>query len=172
MKKQMQILQKGFTLVELLIYMGIFSILLFVLLQLFSAILSTHAESQATSGLSQDSNYIFSRLSYDVRRADSSSISVPSASQVQMTISGSTYLYQYDSTKHNLTLSVAGGTPDQINSINTTINQVGDIAFTLLGNSGAENKPTVQVVLKLTSTSVRPGNTTQSKTYQTTIGSR
>ena len=46
--------QKGFSLVELLLYMGLFSILLASLMQLFGAIIAVRLESEATSAVLQD----------------------------------------------------------------------------------------------------------------------
>src|SRR5260221_10945575 len=63
--------QRGFTLMELLLYMGIFSVLLVVLMQLFTSILSLHAESQATSSVDQDGNFALMRLAYDIHRSSS-----------------------------------------------------------------------------------------------------
>lgn len=157
----------GFTMVELLVYMGIFSILLLVLMQLFGAILATHAESQATSGLSQDGNYILSRLSYDIRNATATSISVTSPTQLQMTVNG---VATTVSLSGNTLSEVVGGTSYALNSVNTN---VGSVAFIKLGNATAGSKPTVQILLTLKSTTLRPGSTTtQSETFETTTGTR
>src|SRR5579859_4809889 len=70
--------QKGVTLIELIIYMGIFSTLLMVLVQLFGSIVNVSLESQSNSSVSQDSRFILSRMSYDIRLADPTSFTQPS----------------------------------------------------------------------------------------------
>jgi prepilin-type N-terminal cleavage/methylation domain-containing protein len=152
---------KGFTMVELLLYMGIFSILLVVLMQLFTSILDVHLESQATSSVDQDGNYILARLTYDIHNA--SAITSPalgvSSSTLQLT-GGPTYSLNTG----KLLLNNA----DPLNSINTTIPS---ITFKTLGNGGAGNKSTVQIIMTVQSKTIRRGGVNQ-KIFQTTIGVR
>src|SRR5258708_14824797 len=70
--------ERGFTLVEMLIYMGIFSLMLIALTQIFTSIIDVQLESQSNGSVSQDGQYILSRLSYDISRAQD--IATPSAS--------------------------------------------------------------------------------------------
>lgn len=164
----------GFTLVELLLYMGIFAILLIVMMQLFTAILSTHAESQATSGITQEGNFILSRLAYDIRRADS--VDYPTTygtafPKLTVTTSGVSDTYQYDNTKKTLSVTT-GGTTYPLTSYGAVVKQASDVSFTLLGN-GAGYKPTVQIILTLTSTTTRPGSSSpQAQQFETTVGTR
>src|SRR5687768_16701793 len=88
--------QKGFTLVELLIVMGLFGILLTVVTDMFVSTLSLQTESAAHSSVSQDGRFILSRLSYDIERA--SSITTPaslgaSGSTLSMVVGGVAYSY-------------------------------------------------------------------------------
>lgn len=61
----------GFTLIELLIYVGLSSILIAIMSQLFLAVLSVRLESKHTTGVQQDGRFILTRLSHDIRRAQS-----------------------------------------------------------------------------------------------------
>ena len=73
MKKRMnqhQKKQRGFTLVELLVYFGLFSILLVVINSLFITSLEQQTQDLARSALQQESEYILSRLKYDIYNAD------------------------------------------------------------------------------------------------------
>src|SRR5690242_20616871 len=79
----------GFTLIELLIYMGIFSILLLILTKMFTAIIDVHLESQATSSVSQDGNYIMTRLSSDIRKAKTVVLPAPGTQDTQLHIKAS-----------------------------------------------------------------------------------
>src|SRR3990172_6790072 len=50
--------RRGFTIIELILYMGMLSILLAVLSQIFVSILNVQLESQSSSSIEQDSRYI------------------------------------------------------------------------------------------------------------------
>ncbi len=61
--------QAGVTLVELLIYMGLFMGFLLLLSGLFVSILDVQRESVETARIEEDSQFLFSRLQYDISRA-------------------------------------------------------------------------------------------------------
>ena len=67
--------QRGFTLIELIIYGGMLSILLGVFVTLFGSIVDAQLDSQATSSVQQDGQFIMTKLSHDIMNA--SSISIP-----------------------------------------------------------------------------------------------
>jgi Tfp pilus assembly protein PilW len=69
--------QDGFTIVELLIYMGLLVIMIVIFTQIFVSILDNQLRSTNTSNVADDGRYIYSRFIYDVNRADS--IASPSA---------------------------------------------------------------------------------------------
>lgn len=156
---------RGSTLVEMLIYMGIFSILLVVFLQIFSMTLDSQKESQNTSSIAQDGKFIIARLSYDIPEAQT--IVSPTLggqdSILQLTKGSDTYTYGI--TNNNLTLTT-GSEIDRLNSANTTVS---NISFKRLGNSGGKN--TIQV--RFTITGIVLGNkNSDTETFQTTIGQR
>src|SRR5689334_20376440 len=61
---------KGFTMVELLLYMGLLAIFLTMLTRLFTATLDVQLGSEATGMVEEDSRYIYSRFAYDISRAN------------------------------------------------------------------------------------------------------
>src|SRR4030043_150732 len=88
--------QKGFTLVEILLYMGLLAILLVVLTEILVSILAVKTESEATSSVEQDSRFILSRMAYDISCA--TEINTPpqigqTRSNLRMTVGG--VLYEY-----------------------------------------------------------------------------
>src|SRR6266550_3490019 len=160
-------LQSGFTLIEQLIYMGLLSILLAVFLQIFTSILDVHLESQATSSITQDGNYILVRLAHDIRLAQkvtSPSQGASSNSSLQIIDGATNYTYQL--TGNNLTISVNGATPDNLNSVST---KVSSINFTNLGNNASGLKNTVQIAVTLKSVTQRINGKIQTETFQTTV---
>lgn len=60
----------GFTLVELLVYFGLFAILLVVINGLFITSLEQQSVDSARSALQQESEYVLAKLKYDIYNAD------------------------------------------------------------------------------------------------------
>lgn len=161
MKKQ---LQKGTTLVELLLYMGIFLLMLIVLMQIFSSILDVQLESQASSSVAQDGKYILQRMLYDIRSAQS--ISLPATpgntgTTLQIVVAGVTYVYTANAGYLQLTKN---NTTDNLNSVDTTIS---NLSFQRLGNATGKN--TITISFTLTSNTSRfEGKEVQ--IFQETVG--
>lgn len=68
-------MKKGFTLVELLLYMGLVVIFLGVLTNLFVSVLDVKDESSGVSFVEQDGRFILSRLLYDANQSGADYIS-------------------------------------------------------------------------------------------------
>ena len=161
--------QKGFTLVELLIYIGIFSILILVLFQLLSLIFDVQLESQSSSSVTQDSRFIINRLSYDLGQAEV--VTVPdflasASSTLQFSKNNTAYTYSLQNGKITLTNS-GQGTIDELNSHNTTVS---NLIFTRLSDSESENS-TVTMSFTLTSTIIKRGEVA-SEDFTITVGTR
>jgi prepilin-type N-terminal cleavage/methylation domain-containing protein len=168
MKKVLQAAAQGFTLVEMLIAMGLMTIFLVVLSDIVVTVGQVSQESDATSTVAEDGRYILSRLSYDIERA--TSVTTPAAlgnttNNLVLVIGGVTYTYSINGS-NNLQLVVSPNT-DTLNGGDTTISN-----FTVqrLGNSGG--KETLTVNFTVTSKTFRNGSTLESKTYTTTVGRR
>lgn len=171
-------LQRGFTLVELLLYMGVFSILLVVLLELFGTILSTHVESQATSSVDQDGSFILSRLTYDIHNSSlvtnptlgNSCTATPIDTSCKLELSATIYELNVDADGNvNLLLTANENPSEQLNSKNT---EMKEITFRTLGNSVANAKPSVELQFTLKSKALRTGGQPQMQTFKTTVGTR
>ncbi|MBI2621281.1 MAG: prepilin-type N-terminal cleavage/methylation domain-containing protein [Candidatus Levybacteria bacterium] len=161
-------INKGFTLIEFILYMGIFTILLTVTLQMFGSIFDVQLESEAHSSVESDGRFILSRFSYDISRAQSISAPVsygsPSPS-LSIVINGQTITYSLGSSDF-LLQNEGTGTMDQLNSGETSVS---DLSFMRLeGDSG---KDVIQILFTLTSeTTKRSGK--EINTFQTTAGMR
>ena len=144
--------QKGFTLVELLLYMGIFAIILVVTLQMFGSVFEAHLESQANSDVGADGRFILNRFIYDMNRAQN--ISTPSSAgsasdTLSILIDGSTFTYGVSN--NNLILQDSGNnTSDQLNSEGTDVSQISFIRL-----AGGDGKDVIQLSFTLTSKVVR-----------------
>lgn len=153
MKKKLLILNfklstlKGTTLIELLLYIGLLSIFIGVLTGLFGTAIEIFLSSQSTTGISTDSTFILSRLTYDIHRAQS--ITTPlsfgeSSSNLTLVINGISYTYARDS-DGNLTYANNLGSFN----LNSHLAQVSEMTFTKIGNSGGvESTVKVNILLK------------------------
>ena len=159
---------KGFTLVETLLYIGIFSILIVILFQLLSSIFDVQLESQSTSSVSMDGRFILNRFNYDIGQA--TSISIPSlgtSGQTLRFLTGGT-TYTYSLTNGNVTLtSSPSESVDQLNGFNTTVS---NINFLRLGDVNGKND-IITFSFTLTSKTVKRGGAS-AQNFRTTIGIR
>lgn len=160
---------KGFTLVEILLYIGIFSILIVVLFQLLSSIFDVQLESQSTSSVVRDGRFILNRFSYDIGQAKTiiSPISLGSQSaSLQFSIGSTTYTYLL--VNENLTLANSSlGTTDELNSINTAVS---NLNFLRLSDTNGDND-TVTISFILTSKIIKRGEASL-QSFTTTMGTR
>lgn len=157
---------KAFTLIELLLFLGLFTIILGVLTNLFSVIIDTQAEVQSTSAVENDSKFITTRIIYDIHRA--TDISTPASlgaqsSTLSLLIDGNTYVYSLN----NGNLLLTSGS--QSNALNSNLTQVTNISFRRLGNVGG--KHTIQLQFTLEDRNETAAGT-EIKTINTTIGLR
>jgi prepilin-type N-terminal cleavage/methylation domain-containing protein len=162
--------KKGFSLIELLIYMAILSSMLVVLTQIFTSIIQARLESEATSGVQQNANYILNRFIYDISRA--TSIDIPASyggtpsSSLQITING--VIYAYSLNGGSLQISNNLGT-DDLNSNEVTVS---NLEFTKIGStiSGVKND-SVKVNFRLASVATKTSGK-EIKDYQITVAPR
>jgi type II secretory pathway pseudopilin PulG len=157
--------QRGATIVELLLYMGILAMFLTILTQTFSASVNAQLESQNTSSVEQDGRYIMLRFIYDITRA--TSITTPAApgnqgNTLQLTIGGTTYIYSLSGTN----LQINDGSVTQLNSPDTSISA---LTFKRLGKVGGRNSITVSYTV--TGNTIQNGGP-QIKTFSTTVSLR
>ncbi len=168
MKKASHNTKKGFTLIELILYMGMFSVILLVLSALFTAIIDTQLDVEATSAVEADSKFVASRLMYDIQRAES--ITTPASlggqgSSLTLVVDGTVFVYSLQN--QNLLLTV-GSDSQQLNGEGSSVT---DLTFTRLGNAGSGAKPAVRTQITFESTVAQPQDP-ETKTVDITIGLR
>ncbi len=158
-------IKKAFTLIELIIFMGIFSILIFILADIFISSLKTKTASESSAAINQDARFIFAKLSSDINNANS--INSPALGSSSSTID--LVLYGIPETirlnNNNIELVTAGNTY-VLNSINSRIT---NLAFTRLGNDPGKN--TIRINLTLQSRAI-VNNNPEVISLETTIGLR
>lgn len=157
---------KGYSLIEILLYMGLLSLFLFSLTNLFVSSLDVKLESESTSSVEQDSRYLLSRLRYDIFQATSISVPVNVGDQgasLQITRDGTIYTYLL--VDGNLVVS-DGVNNDQLNSSRS---QITSLSFQRLGNIGGKNTITINYTLE--SRIIRPSGP-ETRSYQSTFAIR
>ncbi len=159
-------IKKGFTLVEILLYMALLSIFLITLVDILVSALDVQLESQATSAVDIDSRFISSRLNYDILRA--SAITTPAnlgdtANSLVATIGGVNYTYSLSG--GNLVLNDGSGGKN----LNSSESTVAGISFQKLGSAGS--KETIHVVYTLESVTLRASGK-ESRIIDTVFGRR
>ncbi len=164
------IFEKGTTLVELIVYMAMFSILLIMLLQMFTSILNAQLESQVTSEVAIDGRFILSRLSYDIRNANNIITplvfgSVGSGNTLHITGSGTDYTYALSAGNIILTNNTTGYS-GMLNSIDTTVKS---LSFTKIGSSSGGRTVDVSITIQ---SNAREQTGYETKTFVTAVGTR
>lgn len=159
--------QKGFTIIELLLYMGLLSIILLVFIELFVSLTRVRMENESTSNIQQDSSYLINKLIYDIHQAKTISLPLnpPDESNVlNMIVNGTTYSYATDSAKN---LIMSDGTTDyQLNGYDT---QVSSILFTRLGQDDIHD--VIKIKFTVASRVKKPAGF-ESQAYETIVGLR
>jgi type II secretory pathway component PulJ len=156
---------KGVTMVELLIYIGLLSLFLTVLTTLFVSIFKLQLTTQSTSSLTQDTRFIIARMGYDIENASSVSVISPSTLQFNGTSS-----YSRDESG-NLILTI-GGVSNKLNGLDTSIS---GITFQKIGSQppapATPPPPTIQVKFTINSNVIEQSGP-RSQDIQTTYGLR
>lgn len=157
---------KGFTIVEMILYMGFLSGFLLVLTRMLSTSLEIQTEAEATTSVHQDGRFILAKLSYDLGNTDTlvtPNVTGQTTNSLVFTIVPTKYTYALSN--GTLTRQDAFGT-NALNSVNTTVTN-----FSVTRREGTGSKPTLSVSFTLQSVAKKiPGADIQ--TFQTTIGIR
>ncbi len=161
--------QKGFSIVEIIVYVGLLSIFMLVLLDVFITILNARLEAESTSTLNQDARYVLSKLEYDIGNADS--VTMPlnngdSSNTLVLTQEGIDKTYSLDGSGNFLISS--GFSSYKLNGEDTDVT---DLSFKKLGNSEPGDKPTIKISYTVRSKIIRKGGT-QTLSFNTTVGLR
>ncbi|MBI4080641.1 MAG: prepilin-type N-terminal cleavage/methylation domain-containing protein [Candidatus Levybacteria bacterium] len=158
--------ERGFTLVEMIISMGLLLILLLVFAQILSSLLDVQIESESTSYLQQDNRFIVLRLTRDIHEV--STIIIPGSvgeqsNTLQIQVDGIDYTYTVQN--NNLILTDNSGSY-ALNSHDTTVS---NLSFHRLGKINGKNS--IRVQLRLTS-KAQQAKGPDIRDIQTTIGLR
>src|SRR5690242_969296 len=94
--------KKGFTLVEFLVFMGLYSIIIVIMMQIFVSMIDVQLANKSSSSIDQEGDYLLARLAADMDVAQT--INVPSdlgtpSTTLRITLNdGSIYTYSISGT--------------------------------------------------------------------------
>ncbi len=156
--------QEGTSLIEVILYIGLFSIIIVVVVDLLITSRTLKTESESQFGLQTDAAFITSRLNYEVRSADTvttpagigqttSSLVLTSGSETHtVSLSGNNLVYQK-------TVGIATTSAN----LNTDLTTVSNLSFQALGFVGG--KLSIKINFALTEVkATQQGN--QTKNYE------
>ena len=104
--------RKGFSLIELLLYIGLLAVILTAMTNIFLLIVDLQLETESFSGAAQDGQYVLSRLKYDLSQGKTISSPALGGSGGSLTILINGVSYQYYLQNDNLFVNPGG----QLNS--------------------------------------------------------
>jgi prepilin-type N-terminal cleavage/methylation domain-containing protein len=167
--------RKGFTLIELVIYVGIFSILIGVMSAMFGSILDVQLESESTSSVDQDGRYLLSKLTYDFKTmnpalssSDPDKIDPPknpgdTSPTLKMRLNSVDYVYSLNSSNNLQVQNVSTGETNILNSVGTSVT---GLSFQRIGSGGSND--TIRVNFTVKSRTLRTTGY-ESRSFQTTL---
>ncbi len=158
--------RKGITIIELVMYMSILSVLLLFFTDMFATLVNRQLETESLSVVQQDANYLMARLSYDF--LDATSITVPAtpgatSSSLQL---GGTTVPTTISLNAGLAVLSKGGNTFILNSPLTTIS---NLVFQRLGTGAVSDVVRVQFDI---SSTIQEQSGTDVTHFSTTLGIR
>lgn len=166
---------KGFTLLEILIYFSLLSIILLVVVDLFFRISESSLESSTKNALEIEGQYVLNRLEYDIHRIDIENgdtvlqPAVPGETRPFLALSINGTPYVYASLGEGLILFIWGDgesiTPVISNSV-----RVENISVTRVSNN--DTKPTLKISFTLESTTPSKDGTFESRDFESVFGVR
>jgi type II secretory pathway pseudopilin PulG len=139
--------KNGFTLVELLIYMGILAVMIYVLADVLSTILTAQTSTQSNAQVAQDGRYIYSRLTYDINRAQS--VSLPSnlgdsSDNLNLVINATNYSFAVATPSGNLEVTDGTGTY----TLNGPDTEISNLRFVRIGNVSGKHTFQINFTIK------------------------
>lgn len=167
--KKKQNNQRGFTLIELILYAGILSILVGVMSTIFASILDVQLESEATAGVDQDGRFILGRMIYDIKSLnENDEIVIPgsaggSSPTVQFKINNIDYSYSADVNGNLFLTNIDTGEAIRLNGYDTVVT---GLNFQRIGDGTINDTLRVSFTVQ---SRVQQQTTTESRAFQTTI---
>lgn len=162
--------QRGLTLIEIIVYIALLSIVLLVVFDLLLTTSSLKSESESNLSLQKDESQIINRLNFEIKQADT--IATPSSigqTTASLSLTTGTETHTLILVGNNLVLQKTLGASTATANLNSDLTAVSALSFQRLGNT------TGKVNLKINFTLTNLKTTQQgtlSKNYQMVVTTR
>lgn len=165
--------QKGSTLIELLLYFSLLTVVLILAIDLLIQIGEFSLKSKGVDLVQKDSRFIMDRLAFDLHRA--SAVNVPanlgdSSNSLTVTVAGETHTYRL--LNGNLEYERVKPPPqpeNQLANLNTNLTRINSLSFQRVGSS--TGKPTIKINFQMEDVKGSKGGP-NIKTFETIVGLR
>ncbi len=157
----------GYTMIELLIVIGILAILISVLSQVFGSIMTMKLSSESHSSLAENSRYLLARLTYDLSSADSITTPVVGSSGTTLVLVRNGETITYSLTSNVLSRGSNLIASDRLTSSDTLVTSLNFVRGASIGSSQS-----ISVAATLSSTVIVPGKTSDTQSFNSTILTR
>jgi|SRR3990172_1600740 len=162
--------QKGTSLIEVILYIALFSIIIIVVVDLLITSGSLKTESESQSALLIDAGFITSRLNYEIRNLDTITTPVLSGPTTNsLVLTNGTETHTISLSGNNMLYQKTIGLATTSANLNTSLTSVSLLTFQPLGNSGGKLSIKINFVLTEVKAS-QQGN--QSKSYEMVVTTR
>lgn len=168
-RKNVKKKQIGFTLIELVLYAGLLSILVGVMGVMFGQIVDVQLESEATAGVDQDGRYILGKMIYEMKSLNRGDTIVTPANPgntsttLQLNVNSINYTYSLDSNGNLVLTNGSTGVSDVLNGWQSSVS---NLSFQRIGAGGSND--TIRVTFTINSR-VQQSSGIESRTFQTTL---
>jgi hypothetical protein len=162
--------QKGTSLIELLLYLALLTIILSIAIDLMVKSGEFSLEANSQNVLQEDTRFIGNRLEYDIHQA--TAVTTPAnlgeaGSTLTVTVGAETHIYTL--LGNNFQYQKIVGSNTQTANLNSNLTKINSISFQRLGNPGG--KPTIKIVFEIEDVKGTKGGPVK-KTFETMVGLR
>ena len=168
--KQLKSKQKGTSLIELLLYFALLSIILIIAVDLMIRTGEFGMEASGQNVLQEDARFIGNRFGHDIHQAGA--ITTPAnlgqtTSVLTITVGSETHTYSLNN--NNLEYQEIVGPNTQTANLNSNLTRINSISFQRLGNTNG--KHTIKITFEIEDLKAKKGGPLK-KTFETVVGLR
>jgi hypothetical protein len=162
--------QKGTSLIELLLYFALLSIILIIAVDLMIRTGEFSMEAGSQNVLQEDARFIGSRLSYDIHQAGA--VTTPAAlgqTTTTLILTVGTETHTYSLNGNNLEYQKIVGPNTQTANLNSNLTKINSLSFQRLGSTNG--KHTIKITFEIEDLKGKKGGPLK-KTFETVVGLR
>jgi type II secretory pathway pseudopilin PulG len=160
--------EKGFTLIEALVYLGLFALIMSGFLVAVSNIFQTTDRTQTKAMLQEEGDFLLAKINYALTGASNVTLptTVTPGNSLSLTKAGTTLTFTYDtSNPNNKKLNLNSST---LNNLNVSVETGGSIFSHTCSSTPCSSAPLESVTASFTLQTKTPNGFTYTEGFQTT----